>query len=122
MVSAFYADQYPATCVVKLGLIESEVAHFWHNWFSFFFWHLSDSPCAVIQKGESHLRDVSRSGSPLKLVLPFASQAGEQPRIPPLRAVIMYRDAQRLPLPDQHAQPLAPRDSRIDQVGAAPLQ
>ena len=28
----------------------------------------------------------------------------------------MYRDAQRLPLPDEHQQPLSPRDSRVDQV------
>jgi hypothetical protein len=31
MVSAVYADQYPAACAVKLGLIESEVTHFWHS-------------------------------------------------------------------------------------------
>jgi len=46
----------------------------------------------------------------------MASQTGKKPGIPPLRAVIAYRDAQRLSLPDQHEQPLAPRDARIDQV------
>src|SRR5437016_2476178 len=49
-------------------------------------------------------------------LLAAASQARQQPRIPPLRSVIMHRDAQRLLLPDQHNQLLAPRDPRIDQV------
>ena len=46
----------------------------------------------------------------------MASQTGEEPRVPPLRAVIADRDAQRLLLPDQHEQPLPPRDPRVDQV------
>jgi len=36
--------------------------------------------------------------------------------MPPLRTFVPYRDAQRLLLPDQHEQPLARRDSRVDQV------
>src|SRR6266571_4873648 len=48
--------------------------------------------------------------------LPFAPQASQQPRVPPLRSVVADRDAQRLLLPDQHKQPLAPRDPRVDQV------
>ena len=39
----------------------------------------------------------------------MASQTGKQPRIPPLRAVIVDGDAQRLLLPDQDDQPLASR-------------
>jgi len=49
----------------------------------------------------------------------MASQTGEEPRIPPLWTVVADRDAKRLLLPDQHEQPLAPRDARVDQV---PLQ
>ena len=44
------------------------------------------------------------------------TQTGKQSGIPPLRTVVTYRDAQRLLLTYQHQQPLAPRDSRIDQV------
>jgi hypothetical protein len=36
--------------------------------------------------------------------------------VPPLRSVVADRDAQRLLLPDQHHQPFAPRDPRVDQV------
>jgi hypothetical protein len=50
------------------------------------------------------------------LRLPLASQAAKQPRVSPLRSVIADRDAERLLLPDQHEQPLAPRDPRINQV------
>ncbi len=46
----------------------------------------------------------------------FAPEASQQPRIPPLRTVIANGDAQCLLLPDQHEQPLAPRDPRVDQV------
>jgi hypothetical protein len=53
---------------------------------------------------------------PLQLL---SAQAGQKPRIPPLRSVIPHRDAQRLLLPDEHEQPLSPRDSGINQV---PLQ
>src|ERR1035437_8991865 len=48
--------------------------------------------------------------------VPIASQTAEQSRIPPLRAVVADRDAQRLLLPDKYEQPLAPRDPRVDQV------
>ena len=41
----------------------------------------------------------------------MASQTGEEPRIPPLWTVVADRDAKRLLLPDQHEQPLAPRDA-----------
>jgi hypothetical protein len=41
----------------------------------------------------------------------MASQTGTEPRVPPLRAVIMDGDAQRLLLPDQHRQLLAPCDA-----------
>src|ERR1035437_9082691 len=47
---------------------------------------------------------------------PVISQTVKQPRVPPLRAVIPDRDAQCFLLPDQHEQPLAPRDPRVDQV------
>src|ERR1035441_5269119 len=47
---------------------------------------------------------------------PGPLQAVEQPRIPPLRTVIMDRDGERLPLSDQHQQPLAPRDPGVNQV------
>ena len=46
----------------------------------------------------------------------MASQTGEEPRIPPLWTVVADRDAKRLLLPDQHEQPLAPRDARVDKV------
>ncbi len=46
----------------------------------------------------------------------FAPQTGEEPRIPPLRAVIVHRNAQSFFLPDQHQQPLAPRDPCVNQV------
>ena len=49
----------------------------------------------------------------------MASQTGKQPRIPPLRTVIIDGDAQRFLLPDHHHQLLAPRDPRVDEV---PLQ
>ncbi len=45
-----------------------------------------------------------------------APQTGEEPGIPPLRSIIADGNAQRLLLPDQHEQPLASRDSRVDQV------
>src|SRR5713101_3309375 len=48
--------------------------------------------------------------------LPAAPQTSQQPRVPPLRTVVADRDAQRLLLPDQHEQPLAPRYPRVDQV------
>ena len=44
------------------------------------------------------------------------SQAAKQPRVSPLRSVVADCDTQRLFLPDQHEQPLAPRDARVDQV------
>ena len=47
---------------------------------------------------------------------PVISQTGKQTRVPPLRAVIADGNAQCLLLPDQHKQPLAPRDARVDQV------
>ena len=47
---------------------------------------------------------------------PVASQTVKQPRIPPLWTVIADGYAKRLLLPDQHEQPLAPRDPRVDQV------
>jgi hypothetical protein len=43
-------------------------------------------------------------------------QADKESRIPPLRAVIADGDADCLLLPDQDEQPLAPRDSRVDQI------
>ena len=74
--------------------------------------------CVTVLSDE--ISSVSPKGRPLigagdKAAL-WPSKAGEQPRIPPLRAVIADRDAQRLLLPDQHEQPLAPRDPRVDQV------
>jgi hypothetical protein len=45
-----------------------------------------------------------------------ASQAGQQPRIPPLRPIVEDSDAQSLLLPDHHDQLLAPRDACVDQV------
>src|ERR1700751_4917973 len=50
------------------------------------------------------------------LPLSVASQAGEQPRIPPLRTIVADGNPQRLLLPDEHEQPLSPRDPRIDEV------
>ena len=47
---------------------------------------------------------------------PVISQTAEQPRVPPLGSVIADRDAQRLLLPDQHEQPFASCDPRVDQV------
>src|ERR1022692_1692529 len=44
--------------------------------------------------------------------LPLVPQAGEQTRMPPLRAVIMNSDTQRLLLSDQHHQFFAPCDAR----------
>ena len=46
----------------------------------------------------------------------LASEASQQPRVPPLRTVIADGYAQRLLLPDQDEQPLAPRDAGVDQV------
>src|SRR5260370_41554211 len=46
----------------------------------------------------------------------LALQTSEQPRASPLRTVIADRDAQSLLLPDQHEQPLAPRDPCVDQI------
>ena len=45
-----------------------------------------------------------------------APQTSQEPRIPSLRTIITNGDAQRLLLPDQHEQPLASRDPRVDQV------
>src|SRR5205823_144082 len=55
----------------------------------------------------------------MELMVALELQAGEQPRIPPLRTVIADGYAKRLLLPDQHEQSLAPCDPRVDQV---PLQ
>ena len=44
---------------------------------------------------------------------PVAPQTGEEPGIPPLRSIIADGNAQRLLLPDQYEQPLAPRDPRV---------
>src|SRR5271169_2959684 len=63
--------------------------------------------------------DSSRASLSNQWRLPVISQTAEQPRVPPLRTVVADRDAQRLLLPDQHEQTLAPRDPRVDQV---PLQ
>src|SRR5208282_4525637 len=46
----------------------------------------------------------------------WASQTSQQPRVPPLRSVVADGNTQRLLLPDQHEQPLAPRDACVDQV------
>jgi hypothetical protein len=46
----------------------------------------------------------------------WRSEAGEKPRISPLRSVIPHRNGQCLLLSYQHKQSLAPRDSRIDHV------
>jgi hypothetical protein len=48
--------------------------------------------------------------------LSATSKTREQPRISPLRAIIAGGYAQRLFLPDQHQQPLAPRVPRVDEV------
>jgi hypothetical protein len=51
--------------------------------------------------------------------LPVASQAGQEPRISSPPTVVADGYAQRLLLPDEHEQPLAPRDPCVDEIAFA---
>ncbi len=48
--------------------------------------------------------------------LSVAAQVGQKTRISSLRTIIAEGNAQRLLLPDQHDQPLSPRDPGVNQV------
>ena len=77
-------------------------------------------PGRVLWLGAGHKRQatIGRRSS-RDCLAALAPEACEQSRIPPLRSVIMNSDTQRLLLPDQDDQLLAPCDARVDQV---PLQ
>ena len=47
---------------------------------------------------------------------PSSGQSGQQPGKPVLRAVVLNRHPQRLPLTDQHHQSFAARDARINEI------
>src|ERR1019366_1919933 len=93
---------------VKFGVCQRVVLRKGPHW---------ESPSIVNSRLRYHSRLAAgfRFDGP-SLCAHLALQTSQQPRIPPLRSVVADRDAQRLLLPDQHEQPLAPRDPRIDQV------